>query len=96
MLDMNTSSSGNVTERFVDYTRSANRDLIERAFNGTDFLRGIPAQARNEMASYPEEFSCGLTATKTSAANNLAEGSSIYSLAPPLISILINKFCASA
>jgi penicillin V acylase-like amidase (Ntn superfamily) len=35
------------------------RDLIERSFNGTDFLKSIPAEARDFVAAYPEGFTCG-------------------------------------
>jgi hypothetical protein len=54
-----TNGSGDVTAKFTNYTRKANRDLIERSFNGTDFLKDIPAQARDFVAAYPEEFGCG-------------------------------------
>ena len=47
-----------MTARFTDYTRKANRDLIERAFNGTDFLKNVPAPSRDLLASYPEQFVC--------------------------------------
>ena len=58
MFDMNTPESGDVTTKFADYTRKANRDLIERSFNGTSFLRDVPAMERAFMASYPESFMC--------------------------------------
>jgi hypothetical protein len=55
---MNSSDSGDVTGHFKNYSRQANRDLIERAFNGTDFLRGVPANLKDGYASYPEKFPC--------------------------------------
>jgi choloylglycine hydrolase len=58
MLDANSSDSGDVTDKFVRYTIKANRDLLERSFNGTDFLKNIPASIRNFLASYPESFPC--------------------------------------
>ncbi len=58
MFDMNAQDSGDVTARFSPYTRKANRDLIERSFNGTPFLKDIPAMVRNEAAAYPERFKC--------------------------------------
>lgn len=61
MFDMNAPESGAVTMKFVDYTRKANRDLIERSFNGTSFLKDVPAMARAFMASYPEQFKCSQT-----------------------------------
>ena len=59
MFDMNAKESGDVTAKFTDYTRKANRDLIERSFNGTSFLKDTPAMARLYVASYPESFTCG-------------------------------------
>jgi choloylglycine hydrolase len=58
MLDINVKGPGDVTAQFVDYTRRANRDLIDRSFNGTDFLKDIPAQERFGFAAYPETFKC--------------------------------------
>ena len=58
MFDMNVPESGDVPTKFIDYTRKANRDLIERSFNGTSFLKDVPAMARALMASYPEDFKC--------------------------------------
>lgn len=76
ILDMNAKAAGDVTAKFTDYTRKANRELIERSFNGTDFLRYLPAVVREQLASYPEEFVCAAkestpttpTKPKTSAA----------------------------
>src|ERR1043165_2020340 len=64
IFDMNTKEGGDVTAKFTDYTRQANRDLIERSFNGTDFLKGLPAEARDAVAAYPESFSCALDKQK--------------------------------
>jgi penicillin V acylase-like amidase (Ntn superfamily) len=58
MFDMNAPEDGDVTTKFTDYTRKANRDLIERAFNGTSFLKDVPAMARAFVSSYPEQFKC--------------------------------------
>jgi len=59
IFDVNSTESGDVSAKFTDYTRKANRDLIERSFNGTDFLKPIPPAARAYVASYPESFKCG-------------------------------------
>jgi hypothetical protein len=59
MFDMNVRDEGDVTAKFTNYTRKANRDLIERSFSGTDFLKDVPAQLRNYVAAYPESFTCG-------------------------------------
>ena len=58
IFDMNSNESGDVTSKFTDYTRKANRDLIERSFSGTDLLQGLPAMVRDFVASYPESFTC--------------------------------------
>ena len=58
MFDANSKESGDVTLKFADYTRSANRSLIERSFDGTDFLKGVPAQEREAAASYFNTFPC--------------------------------------
>ena len=59
MFDMNAKDEGDVTAKFTNYTRKANRDLIERSFSGTDFLKDVPARLRNYVAAYPESFTCG-------------------------------------
>lgn len=58
ILDVNASKGGDVTNSFADYTPKANRDLIERAFNGTQFLQQIPAAARDEFARHTDSFAC--------------------------------------
>jgi choloylglycine hydrolase len=58
ILDVNVKDAGDVTAKFADYTRRANRDLIERAFNGTPFLKLVPAASRDEMAEFAESFAC--------------------------------------
>ena len=59
MFDMNAAGGGNVSRHFSTYTRTANRDLIERAFAGTDFLRSVPAAEKDGYAAFPEKFPCG-------------------------------------
>ena len=58
-FDINAAGTGDVTPRFLDYTNHANRDLIERSFNGTPFLRSVPADLKDQAAGYPETFGCG-------------------------------------
>jgi penicillin V acylase-like amidase (Ntn superfamily) len=59
IFDVNSKDAGEVTAKFTDYTTRANRDLIERAFNGTPFLKSVPAASRDELAQFPEGFTCG-------------------------------------
>jgi hypothetical protein len=58
IFDVNAKDAGDVTAKFADYTHTANRDLIERAFNGTPFLKLVPAAARDEMSEFAEGFVC--------------------------------------
>lgn len=89
VFDMNARQSGDVTAKFTDYTRRANRDLIERSFNGTDFLKIVPAPFRDILAAYPEEFTCSLQQSKPAAAAVSDWRQMLLTLAPILITMLI-------
>jgi penicillin V acylase-like amidase (Ntn superfamily) len=83
IFDVNSKESGDVTAKFADYTRKANRDLIERSFSGTEFLKGVPAAFRDQIAEFPESFTCeGVQANRkpqlATAQNNQAEHGFIY------------------
>jgi choloylglycine hydrolase len=69
MLDINAKESGDVTGIFKDYTHAANRDLIERSFRGTPFLKSVPSTTLNLLASYPEKFPCAPDPQKKTAAS---------------------------
>lgn len=58
IFDVNAKTSGDVTAKFIDYTREANRDLIERSFSGTPFLKAVPTTVKDFFASYAENFAC--------------------------------------
>jgi choloylglycine hydrolase len=58
MIDIDTAGAGNVRERWTDYTRAANRDLIGRAYGKTDFLKGVPPETLDLLAMYPEGARC--------------------------------------
>ena len=58
LFDINAKDEGDVTAKFTNYTRNANRDLIERSFSGTHFLKDVPPRIRNYVAAYPERFVC--------------------------------------
>jgi penicillin V acylase-like amidase (Ntn superfamily) len=64
MFDINSKETGDVTAKFIDYTRAANRDLIERSFGGTDFLKSTPAETKDYLAEYPESFACAAKTDK--------------------------------
>lgn len=62
MLDMNapdqTGRAGDVTAEFRDYTREANRALVEFSFRNTSFLANVPASALDALAAFPETMPC--------------------------------------
>jgi penicillin V acylase-like amidase (Ntn superfamily) len=60
VLDIDTKESGDVTRQFKNYQRDWNRDLIERAFTGTDFLKNVPGSTKDRVADFPERFTCSL------------------------------------
>ena len=58
IFDLNAEEAGDVTPNFKQYSRTANRDLIQRSFNGTEFLQKVPDKARDASAEFPERFTC--------------------------------------
>ncbi|HEX8250422.1 MAG TPA: linear amide C-N hydrolase [Pyrinomonadaceae bacterium] len=83
ILDVNTNKGGDVTRSFTDYTPKANRDLIERSFNGTEFLRQVPAAARDDFAGYAESFTCaGGTAVKKPSRETQAQLQPLFVIFP--------------
>jgi choloylglycine hydrolase len=91
IFDMNTKTAGDVTAKFSDYSQRANRDLIERSFNGTDFLRYLPPHVRDHLAAYPEEFVCGAEQIKptTSSAPSSIWQPIVFSVVHHLLRILV-------
>jgi penicillin V acylase-like amidase (Ntn superfamily) len=75
IFNINSEGGGEVTSLFTDYTTAANRDLIERSFNGTSFLKGTPASVRNEAAGYPERFACSAKQSPITSSTKTASGS---------------------
>lgn len=73
-FDVNSNESGDVTARFADYKREANRDLLERSFNGTPFLKNVPAIAKDVLANYPENFACSVKKQNDTKAENSSTG----------------------
>jgi choloylglycine hydrolase len=80
IFDVNAKDAGDVSKKFVDYTRAANRDLIERSFGGTEFLKETPAAVRDFLAEYPENFVCaaGKTERKPEIKQTSAEFSGYF------------------
>ncbi len=58
VLDINVDGSGDVTKKFVEYTRQLNRGLIENAYKQTEFLANIPDDVLDRIAAYPESAVC--------------------------------------
>lgn len=67
MLDIDTPAAGEANARFIDYTREGNRNLIERAFKGTPFLKDVPPIAIDQNAAIPEKFGCATSPSKAPA-----------------------------
>ncbi len=89
MYDVNSKESGDITSLFKDYTQAANRDLIERSFNGTDFLKSTPLLVKNLLASYPESYPCAAPGPKKSGARRKEGDQKIFlALAFPHIQIM--------
>ena len=55
-LDINTSKSGNVGSRFVDYSTEINKKLIFESWKKIEFLKNTPDEVLNELAEYPESI----------------------------------------
>ncbi len=58
IIDIDLADGGDLSEGWQPYTTQANRQLIERAYNGTTFLRSVSPQARDRLATYPEHTAC--------------------------------------
>lgn len=54
VLDIDSRHRGDVVSKFVDYTREANRKLVERSVAATDFTRNLPTALVNMVIEYPE------------------------------------------
>ncbi len=65
VLDLDHKDSGDITRRFGPYTRLANRELIERSFSGTDFLKKVPSESKDRFAEFPERFVCAANSPVT-------------------------------
>jgi penicillin V acylase-like amidase (Ntn superfamily) len=76
IFDVNARDAGDVTAKFVDYTSRANRDLIERSFTGTPFLKDVSPAARDLIAVSTENFGCGLAPVK--AERKAAEPAGVF------------------
>ena len=85
IFDINSKDSGDVTAKFTDYTREANRDLLGRSFAGTDFLKNIPPIIIDGLAAYPENFACSARGDQA----RLNEANRVNAL-PPFVPSILN------
>jgi choloylglycine hydrolase len=58
ILDIQAPLSGSVGDKFIDYTASRNRDLIEKAFKKTTSLSNLPSYLVDEYSLYSESLVC--------------------------------------
>ena len=58
IIDINTQLSGDITDRFENYTRQKNRMLIENSFRKTRFLRNFTDAAFDRLADFPDSMTC--------------------------------------
>ena len=58
VFDINTKTSGDVTGKFVDYTRKAHRNLVENAYDKTVYLPKFPPEFYDRLSRYPDSLSC--------------------------------------
>lgn len=65
VLDIDHKDSGDITRKLTSFTRQANRDLIDRSFGGTDFLKNIPSESKDRIAEFPERFVCAAKSPMT-------------------------------
>lgn len=85
VIDVDNKESGDVTRRLVPFTRQSNRDLIERSFTNTEFLKNVPAESKDRLAEFPERFVCAANSPVTRPVDPrslVATGISNY-LSPP-------------
>jgi len=58
VIDINTKLSGDVSGRFKPYTPKINRQLLEKSFSNTDFLKGTSPEALDQISVYPDRTTC--------------------------------------
>ena len=62
MFDVTAPGSGDIATAFVDYSRAANRALVEASYTKTPFLRGTSDTERTAFADHADATSsCAVT-----------------------------------
>jgi len=58
VLDVTADLSGDVTDRFIDYDRELNWELIAKSYSKTPFLQDVSIAALDSVAAYPDATGC--------------------------------------
>ena len=93
IYDMNTPDADDISPMFKAYTRAANRSLVERSFSGTDFLAKTSMKVKDQVAEFPERFTCNSVEPLRDRKQTQAELSSIDLLIP--LAMIYKQFVTS-
>jgi hypothetical protein len=58
VMNINSPQTGDVSPRFIKYSTSINRKLIEESYRNTPFLANTPESEIDLESQHPETFSC--------------------------------------
>ena len=58
VLDINEDLSGNVSDKFVEYSRSKNRNIVFNSFSKIIFLYKLTSEEFNALVDYPDTTTC--------------------------------------
>jgi penicillin V acylase-like amidase (Ntn superfamily) len=58
VLNINAAQSGDVSQRFVKYSTSINRNLVQQSYRNTPFLTNTSEAEIDLVSNHPETFSC--------------------------------------
>ncbi len=58
VFDINARAAGDIGAKFKPYTREINKQLLEKAFANTGFLRSLTPEALDQISAYPESMVC--------------------------------------
>ncbi|MFZ0035581.1 MAG: linear amide C-N hydrolase [Sedimentisphaerales bacterium] len=58
VMNINRQVAPNTKDEFIPYTAQLNKDLIVGVFKRTDFLQNVPDVLLEQLANYPDSFSC--------------------------------------
>jgi choloylglycine hydrolase len=58
VFNINAPQSADVSQRFIKYSTSINRNLVEQSYRNTSFLTNTPESEIDLVSKHPETFSC--------------------------------------